>query len=408
LGAIIANPDAGQKTAERLAIARVEKLSDKERACAPGEAPLTAGFAPIGNVRSLTPLGALSAPGEPPPAPHLRIFAKEGRLPALAPGRVDIVAIERRAGSAGPVWTVRMKPCDGVALVYDGLETIDEVILRRAGGEAALVEIEKGRAALAVRIRLREGDVIGAAKAFNIGLIDLGAPAMIHASLTQGRAIAGIPEDPIGDISKPLERALALDETQARCPLDYLPADVNRGWREKLGDASGFRIKKGESDCAAAPPSPAGARGVWNTDSSHNARAAKVSAVILGADHIEEDRLVFSLHGRLTSLAPDLLGSIDLDEAARRQALKGALTAPVRDGRINPRFESVRANETYCYEDLRLGFEGPAIAGVFLLRIEQAAGAQPLMRIEAMGRAKDCISLQEPWTFGGNDTSFYR
>jgi len=44
---------------------------------------------------------------------------------------------------------------------------------------------------------------------------------------------------------------------------------------------------------------------------------------------------------------------------------------------------------------------------VILLAVE-AGGESPLMRIEARSDALRCIDLEEPWSFTGAETTFYR
>ncbi|MEQ1930923.1 MAG: hypothetical protein ABL957_10380 [Parvularculaceae bacterium] len=410
LGAAIANPQVGRRTAERSALAKIDRLTAEERACAPGEAPLTAGFAEIDDVLSVTPLSAVTAAGEAPPAPYLRLTGKPkgGRaapIAALAPGKGEIVAIERRKERTGAgerdVWSVRLKPCRKITVFYDGLENIEPALMRRAGGLEAFENLDEGRSAVAVRLKLDAGDPIGAARAFDVGLSDLDAPVVqhAHASFNRGVLSAAAP----AGASPLLTRALSFDESRARCIIDYLPAEIGGPWASKLGDASGVRRPKGDSACLvrrSAPSSAAG--GDWFTDSSHNGRTNKVSAIALSDDLIDPGLLIFSLHGRLASLTLEVFGG------ERESAFKGVLTAPAGDGRLNAPFDEIKANETYCYEGVRAGFGGPELNGVMLLRLEGAEGASGLLKIEARGETRDCLDLDEPWRFSGNETSFYR
>lgn len=396
MGAAIANPDVGRKAADRRALAKLEKLNAEERACAPGEAPLTAGFADLDDIKSATPLGALAAPGEAPPAPYLRLTTqRRGGAPvtALAPGKGEVVALERRTEIVGgrkrALWTVRFKPCDRISVFYDRLDAVDPALLRRAGGLQAFEEVAEGRLAVAVRLKVDAGAPVGFARAFDVGLADAAAPVAHHADPSHARTT---PPAPSHEISAALERALAFDETRSRCAFDYLAADLMAPWMGKLGDGAGRRLKPGENACVAdVLGPPVAARGVWFTDSSHNARARKVSAVALYEDLVDPERLVFSLHGRMPSLS----------------APGGVVSAAAGDGRLNAPFRSIKPGETYCYQDLRVGLEGPALAGVLVLRLEAAADGPGLLRMEARADVRECFDMPEPWGFTGGETSFY-
>lgn len=397
LGAAIANPDVGRKTAERRAQAKLEKLNSESRPCAPGESPLTAGFAPISDVLSATPLDALSAPGEAPPAPHLRLTSGRGGgapMTALAPGKGEIVALERRIEAVGgrkrELWTVRFKPCDRITVVYDRLESIDQTLLRRAGGPETFEPIAHDRSGVAVRLSLDAGAPIGEARAFDVGLIDEGAPVTHHAGPSHARTRFAV--KPTRAISEPLKRTLAFDENRVRCVFDYLAPDARASWAGKLGDGEGRRLRAGESACLADVLGTAvGAHGVWFTDSSHNARARKVSAVAFYEDLVDRELLVFSLHGRIASL-PDA----------------GVISAAAGDGRLNAPFETIRPGETYCYQGLRSGLAGPQLDGVLVVRWQAAEGAPGLLQVEARQDVRECFDMPEPWGFTGAETSFYR
>lgn len=397
LGAAIANPDVGRKTAERRAQAKLEKLNSESRPCAPGESPLTAGFAPISDVLSATPLDALSAPGEAPPAPHLRLTSGRGGgapMTALAPGKGEIVALRRRVETVGgrkrELWTARFNPCGRITVIYDRLESIDQTLLRRAGGLGAFEPIGGHGSAVAVRLSLDAGAPIGQARAFDVGLIDGGAAVTHHAGSAHARTRFAV--DPPQSVSEPLKRALAFDEDRTRCVFDYLAPDLRASWAGKLGDGEGRRLRADKNACLAdVPGPPAGARGVWRTDASHNARARKVSAIALYADLVDRELLIFSLHGRIASL-PDA----------------SVVAAAAGDGRLNAPFETIRPGETYCYQGLRSGLEGPQLDGVLVVRWQAAEGAPGLLQVEARQDVRECFDMPEPWGFTGAETSFYR
>jgi len=414
LGVIIARPQAGRMAvAEGAAERAEERLAAAERACAPGEAPLSGGFARMEDVLSLSPLSPFAAPGELAGPPDIRISTvRDNGAPrvtrALAPARADVVAIERRidpgTDETRAWWTVRFKPCDKIAVVYDRLDQIDPALLRRAGGLRAFQWVEDGRLAIATRIRLREGEAVGSADGFDIALDDLSATPAAYAA----RGRYGSDVDGAAPRATSLARAGQTRMIEhARCPLDYLESDLRAEWAVKLGDARGKRLSQGENACRISLVVADAAEGVWFTDSSHNALASKVSAIALAPDAVDGGRLVFSLHGRLASLAPDMFAHETADEAARKAAARGFLTFGRGADRINAPFNAVSENETYCYEGLRANFAGPVLHGVLLLRIDRVAGSPPLMKIEAQ-RAQGCAELAEPWSFSGGETTFYR
>lgn len=417
-GLLIATPDFGRRTAARAEEARIARLESAERACATGAAPLAAGFADLSRILAVAPLGPARPPGADPAPPFIRVLPKrgpgaaDGLIEALAPGRVDVVAIEGRpagvAGGTTQAWSVWMKPCDGIVLVYDGIDEIDESLLRRARAASVISASGDGRAAIAARIRLREGDVVGRSRGFNLALSDLAAPAVRHAAPAPGREI---PAHGAGDYadSPTLARALGFDRSRARCPLDYLAPEVRTAWTQKVADWRGIRLAVGASSCArAALAAGADASGPWFTDSSHNARADRVRAIALADDPVDPGRLVFALDGVLRSLAPGMIAASQASPRRRAELAAGPVTFDPRDGRINAPFTNLRDNETYCFEDLRIGFSGPVVDGVILMRIERAGDAAPLLKMEARADAAKCLDLPEPWTFSGGETSFFR
>ncbi len=421
-GAAIANPGAGRKYADKVAAFTTADPSPMAaRACARGEPTLKGAFAPIDDILSVSPLGEVTAPGEQLPAPAIRLNTRKGKTAfdrrltdALAPARADIVAIERRTlrdaagGAARETWTLRLAVCDAIEIVYDDLDAIEPALLARAGGLANFHEIGgPDHLAAQTAIRVRQGEELGRADGFDVILEDKSAapaaldrPERYRANpYAEGVAIAAPPA---------LLAAISSDAARIQCPLDYLPADLARDWNAKLGDAWGMRRAKGENACRTAIVDvPGAAQGVWFTDASHNGRTSKVSAVALAPDAIDPDRMIFALHGRVGSLAPDMVGLNPMLEEARETAARDFLTFDQGGGRINATFDRVKPGETYCYEGLRVNFVGPRINAVVLLSVETDNTA-PLMRIEARGDALRCIDLAEPWSFTGAETIFYR
>jgi hypothetical protein len=422
--ATIMYPTAGRNAVERarMVAAAVETTPISARDCAIGEPAFSGPFAAIDDVLSVSPLGGVTAPGEVLPAPYIRINTrradqgfKRRTTIALAPAKADIVALERKidrnsdGGVHGFSWMVHFRSCKNIAFYYDRLDTLDDAIIARAGGVETFEEFGgPDHIAIETQIRVNKGDAIGAADGFNIGLHDLAAsPAAFerperYSANPYARAA-------VFDAPPSLLKAITPDTSRARCPIDYLPKDEQPLWAAKLGDSWGIRRAKGANACRTAVTDEKGAaQGVWFTDAAHNAATTKVSAVVLAADAIAPGRLIFSLHGRLTSLTPDLVGLAPFMDAEREAAVKDFLTFEQGDGRINTAFSEVRDGEVYCYEKLRTNFLGPLINGVVVLERQSGEAGPALLKIEARSDALSCIDLEEPWAFSGNETVFYR
>lgn len=423
IGAIL-RPDAGREAIARasLAAAAIEKAPAAERVCAIGEPAFAGPFAPIGDVLSVSPLGGVTAPGEPLPAPYIRINMRAGETAfqrrttsVLAPARADITAIERHVDrnaegrARDHSWTVHFRSCDNVSFYYGRVDTISDGLLQKAGGLRAFTELG-GPDHLATRtnIRVQTGDIIGEADGFDIALHNLAAtPAQLEAPerytanpFPRAAALGAAP-DLIAAITPPIAKA--------RCPLDHLPTQLRGDWTALLGDSWGIRRARGADACrTAVADAPGAARGVWFTDAAHNAAATKVSAVALSPDAVDPERLIFALHGRLASLTPSLVALPPMMDDEAADAAKDFLSFAKGDGRINAYFDDVRDGQTYCYEGLRTNFVGPQINGVILVHRETPADGPALLTMEARGDAMRCIDLEEPWTFTGNETVFYR
>ncbi len=423
IGAIL-RPDAGREAIERasLAAASMEKAPAAERRCAIGEPAFNGPFAPIEDVLSVSPLGGVTAPGEPLPAPYIRINMRAGETAfqrrttnVLAPARADIIAIERHVDrddegrSYVHSWTVHFRACDAVSFYYGRIDEISDDLLQKAGGLRAFTELGgPDHLAILTNIRVQTGDIIGEADGFNVALHDLAAtPAQLEAperytaNPFPRAAALGAPPDLIAAITPPIAKA--------RCALDYMPQDLRGDWTALLGDSWGIRRARGAGACrAAVADAPGAARGVWFTDAAHNASTSKVSAVALSPDAVDPDRLIFALHGRLSSLTPSLVALPPMMDDEAADAAKDFLSFEKGDGRINTNFDEVRDGETYCYERLRTNFVGPQINGVLLVRRETPDDGPALLTIEARGDVMRCIDLEEPWAFTGNETVFYR
>ena len=420
MGVLIVRPDSGERAIDRVAALKPDQTPLSAQTCARGEAPLSGAFAPIEDILSVSPLGAVTAPGEPLPAPYLRINTRKGdsifqrrETTALFPARADVTAIERRVirdgEKARELWTVYFSVCDSIQLYYDRLDRIDDALLRRAGGLQAFTEIGgPDHLAVETRLRVAKGESVGVSDGFDVGLHDDNADA---ASLARPERYSTNPyaRAAVFDAPASLLESITLDQTKARCALDYLSSDLKKTWTGKLGDAFGMRRARGENACRTALIDvPGSAQGAWFTDSSHNAATTKVSAIALGADTIDDTRQIFSLHGRVRSLSPELVALAPMLEEQRTAAAKDFLTFEKAGGRINTPFADVVKGKVYCYNNLRTNFVGPKIAGVLLLQTSTDQNGADLMKIEARGDALSCIDLEEPWGFSGAETTFYR
>ncbi|WP_425410828.1 hypothetical protein [Hyphococcus sp.] len=417
-------PKAGSRFAEGAAdlASKTDGAPMATRVCAIGEPALSGAFAPLDDVLSVSPLGGVTAPGESLPAPYIRVNTRSGdqtfkrrQTNALAPAKADIVAIERHVerdeyGRAqGLSWTVHMRSCENISFYYDGIDEIDPSLLDRAGGLRAFSEIgSPDHMALKTQLRVRTGDIIGAANGFDVGLHDLAASPAPLARPERYRSNTFARAEVFG-ASQELIAAISLDTTKAKCALDYLPAGLRDVWAAKLGDAWGIKRAKGENACRTAlVDTPGAAQGAWFTDAAHNASTTKVSAIALSPDAIDPERLIFALHGRLPSLTPDMVATAR--NTSEDNVVQDFLSFEKGEGRINTPFAQVNDYKMHCYQRLRVNFIGPLINGVILLQRqsgpdESAAG---LLKVEARGDVVSCIDLKEPWAFTGDETTFYR
>lgn len=436
LGVAIAKPDAPRTVAERAAAIAPDRAPLADRDCPLAGTALAGPFAPIDDIISISPLGGVTAPDEPLPAPHIRINTRKGETvferrmtQALAPARADVSAIERRvvrdeAGLAtGLKWKVHFRTCNDISLAYDDLDEIDLDLLARVGGLAAFSQVEgPDRMAVKTALRVRAGDVIGRAAGFDVALEDRSrAPEpLIRPERYRPNPYL---EARVRHADPALIAALADDPAHARCPLDYLPAAIRSDWSALLGDAYGMRRARSaaagggsDSACRSAILDKAGsAQGVWYTDAAHNALTARVSAIALAPDAVDPARQIFSLHGRLPSLTAAMVALPPKQDEARAEAARDFLTfdgnAAPSGGRafgVNIPFDQTATGGRYCYDGLRANFVGPRISGVILLGLEAGEDDAALMKIEARGDVMACADLADDWAFSGGETVFYR
>ncbi|MEO1015271.1 MAG: hypothetical protein AAFX08_08820 [Pseudomonadota bacterium] len=444
LAFVVFNPTAPGRLAGRAIALAPKGPGLEEAACPAAAAPIfTSAFADIDDVISISPLGGVTAPGEPLPAPFVRVNTKSGetafqrrQTQVRAPAKADLTAIERRivrdadGVAVAQSWTAHFVACDDVTFQLGDLDLIDADIIRRVGGVAAFAEVTgPDHTAVATRIRLRPGAVIGVADGFDVSLEDARAPAK---DLVRPERYETNPylEARILNAPSELLKAIAFDHTHARCPLAYMPSAMETEWSKLLGGAFGMRKAKGENACRTALlDAPGTAQGAWFTDAANNGLAAKVSAVALAPDAIDPGRHIFALHGRLRSLSPDMVALTPKQATARAEAAKDFLSfdaAPTLsenpqstaaagvglqsiDVYVNRPFAETTAGPIYCYQGLRANFVGPRINGVILLQVAEGDEASPAtMTVEARADAQACADVERPWAFSGGETTFYR
>ncbi|MBY0422561.1 MAG: hypothetical protein K2Q06_09670 [Parvularculaceae bacterium] len=386
LGVLIARPESGR---DALARKGLPPSVHAAKPCPVGEPPLSQGFAAIENVVALAPVGARYVHGEAAPPPVLRVIGRKA-LDAQAPARVDVVSIAKTLDDSGGAarWSVRMMPCEGYVVAYDGLSTVDAKILRRAGpGAADLAKAREG-GAIDTRIRLKAGDRVGSGDAFSVAVY----------AVTPARK---------GGPSAFAEAAL--DPQRAQCPVAVLPRGDRGAWTGLFGDVSGRRLPKHAETCRADLADGAGAvEGLWLTDSGHGGRTNKVASVALSGDLSDKSRLIFSFFGRLSSVTPAMFASSAQKDALGEAVIEAPLTAMRGRERINAPFGEIVEGAPYCYEKLRAGIDGPRLDGVLVLQLVRNKAGEPLLKAEAIPHVSTCEALKEPWSFTGGETSFYR
>jgi len=421
LGVLIVKPDSGKLYAEKAASLKPVPQAISSQGCTPGEAILKGEFAPIDDVLSVSPLGGITAPGEALPAPAIRINTRKGetvferrKTTALAPAKIEITAVERIASrdTSGTVnsvrWKVHFSPCQNYTLYFDDLDAITPNLLKSIGGLAAFEEIGgPDHLAINTSVRLKIGDIIGEADGFDVGLSDENSDGITAARPDRYAPTPYLHASAIHASPETL-KAISVDVSKARCPLNYLPNSLSKAWTAKLGDAWGMRRAQGEDACRTAITDiPGTAQGAWFTDASHNGLTSKVSAIALAPDVIDPSRQIFALHGKLKSLKADFIGLNPMLKEEREAATKDFLTFESGGDNINTPFALVKGAKIACYQGLRANFVGPRINAVVLVQTFEENDAT-LMKIEARGDALSCDSLKTPWSFSGNETTFYR
>lgn len=426
--AVILEPQAGERIVAQAGdrAARIAAAADGEpmatRPCAIGDPAFAGPFANPDDVLSVSPLGGVTAPEEILPAPYIRINTRRGdtafdrrKTDVLAPVKSDIVAIERKIerGPDGTAksqsWSLHFRSCEKIAFTYDRLDALPETLITRAGGLAAFTEIGgPDHIAIETKLRVQTGDVVGIADGFDVALHDYSASPS-PAARPERYSANSFARAAVLDVPPTLLEAITRNPGRARCALDYLPGDLKADWTDKLGDSWGLRRAKGENACRVALlDTPGALQGAWYTDAAHNGATTKISAIALGPDTIDPDRLIMALHGRLKSLTPDLVGLPPMMEDEREDAARGFLSMTRGDGRINAAFDTAQSDEMYCYERMRANFVGPVINGVILMQRQSREGEPDLLTMEARNDAVSCIDLEEPWVFSADATSFHR
>ncbi len=247
---VVVKPNAPRTYAEQASRFAPAPTSLAERPCRVAGPLLTNGFADLNDVLSVSPLGGVTAPGEPLPAPFVRVNTRKGETmferrttSALAPARADVIAVERRlqrdadGAATGQSWTVRLAVCENVRLYYDDLDSIDPDLMRRIGGVAALRPVDgSDHLAATTQVRVKPGEPLGAGDGFDVGLEDRGAPPADLVRPERYRANPYVAARVLG-APPALLKAIAVDHTRAQSPLDYLPPRIATSSKASLGDA---------------------------------------------------------------------------------------------------------------------------------------------------------------------------
>lgn len=423
---VIVNPSAPGRALEKAKSFSLPRTALADKPCRVAGPTLTSAFADIEDVVSVSPLGGVTAPYEPLPAPYIRINTRKGETAfdrretaALAPARADVVAVERRIRrneegiATSQSWTVHLSICEDVSVYYDDLDAVSPELMEKVGGLTAFEQIDgPDHTGVATLVRVATGDALGVGDGFDVGLEDrsVAPDDLVRPERYRTNPYAAARRR---RVDPALIAAASTDPTRAQCPLDYLPKRVAAAWTGKLGDAYGLRKAKGDDACRTALVEVAGAaQGAWYTDAAHNGATSKQSAIALAPDTIDPKRMIFALHGRVPTLGPELVALPPKQRAARAAAAKDFLTFEAGgDGvsgaaQVNTPFKDVRVGETHCYQRLRANFVGPRIYGVVLLGLEEGPDG-PVMRLEARGDAQSCADL-EARAFSGRETLFYR
>lgn len=431
---MIFHPNSGRDVVRQLAENNpLTPGSLAERACKTGQTLLTTDFAPYEDVLSISPLGTVTAPGEPLPVPYMRVNTKSAEGPfsrrktsVFAPTDAAIVAIERRllntvdaAGETGQAayWTVHMKPCKDVTIVLDRIDSLSPTLVEAAGGLASFSEIGgPDHIARLSDIRVDANDSLGQSDGFDIALHDGLAE---HQALARPERYRRNPyaKAELFNVSPDLIKAITPDHTQARCPLEYFSAADREAWTRKLGDAWGIRRAKGENACRTALiDMPGTAQGAWYTDAAHNGATTKVSAIALAPDTIDPERQIFALHGKLPSLTASMVGHhVSTHGADSVDPISDFVTFESGSGRVNTPFEEIRDEGIYCYENLRVNFIGARIQGVILVqkssetvRAGNRVDKRDLLRIEARQDFTSCHAVPGDVALSAKATGFFR
>ncbi len=431
---MIFHPNSGRDVVRQLAENNpLTPGSLAERACKPGQTLLTTDFAAYEDVLSISPLGTVTAPGEPLPVPYMRVNTKASDGPfsrrktsVFAPTDAAIVAIERRlldtVNATGETvqaahWTVHMKPCSDVTIVLDRIDSLSPALVEAVGGLASFAEIGgPDHIARLSDIRVDASDSLGQSDGFDIALHDGLAE---HQALARPERYRRNPyaKAELFNVSPDLIKAITPDHTLARCPLEYLSAADREAWTRKLGDAWGIRRAKGENACRTALiDMPGTAQGAWYTDAAHNGATAKVSAIALAPDTIDPERQIFALHGKLPSLTAAMVGHhVSTHGEESVDPISDFITFEGASGKVNTPFEEIRDEGIYCYENLRVNFIGERIQGVILLqkssetvRAGNRVDNRDLLRIEARQDFTSCDAVPGDVALSAKATGFFR
>lgn len=395
--------------------------------CPKGDALLGAAPTDLSQIAGIVPLGNLNpASNHVVPTDHIYFYPKMTTpgLPSTAidvkvvsPGKAELVAVEYHPG-ASPAepedWTLHMRPCKEVSFYFHHIRTLSAPLLAAIGplDESNSVNLGEFRAK-PVSIVLNEGEFIGAAKTFDLGLHDFRKtpqpfvnPARYAIDLPV--LIASVPSlaaDPLAAVVAP---RIVPQSLYARCPIAYFKLLPRAAMTARLSAFSGTPLASGIPKCHSHMQDvPGTAQGNWwpDFDPVHDKLFEESKAIALVNWNVDPTAQLFSF----TRNTPGLTLAL-FDSGTPASALDATFEFPVRAGpqRTNRRFSEINDAQIYCYDLVRIQHGGPHLRGVILLQLGDGPGG-PKTRLDIeFVAASRCPALPTPWSFGPGKASFYR
>jgi hypothetical protein len=337
--------------------------------------PLTQLPVPIGSIKEIGPLGAMTGGGHLFPAIHLGIYqaaSVTAPVPLSAPGSLVITQVARvtysGAGAPPTDYAVYFSPCADLKMHFGHVSTVDPAILSELGAwTASDCAAPYMVNSISIEPCTKDGSIsvaAGAPLGTQVGTMDWGATDRRQRLAFVNPARLGGEDDAFG-------------QNSAMCPVDYLRTAVRESAHDLFGE-QGVR-RAAEPVCGTVMQDIAGtAQGRWffNDDWEETLHLALVR------DQIDPSIGAFSVGRSIPSLPTDLY---------RFQ--------PVDAGRVNLDFPHVPADGLiYCYE--------PASLAPTSYRILIQLLSDVRLRIE--GSADTPCGAPESWAFSVGAVEFDR